>query len=76
MVIGSVPAARRVPQLARVLEQLRAAGVPSWAVAAEAGISHGALSEIARNKRHVTPDVAKRIAKAIGCDPSELFPEL
>jgi len=47
---------------------------PGWAVAAEAGISPSLLSMITRGGARATEANARAIAKALGRDPSELFP--
>jgi transcriptional regulator with XRE-family HTH domain len=71
----TIPAARRVRPLARALTEARAAGVPQWAVAEEAGISPGLLSTIARGKASATDTVAEAVARALGRPVRELFPE-
>jgi len=72
---ATIPAARRVRPITRALSVARAAGVPQYAIAAEAGISEALLSMISHGDAPATPEVAKRIAQALGCSPRDLFPE-
>jgi transcriptional regulator with XRE-family HTH domain len=71
----TIPAARRVRPLSRALTELQALGIPAWAVAEEAGISPALLSMVARGRTSVSPSTAEAIGRALGRDPSELFPE-
>lgn len=69
-----IPAARRVSPLTRALEEARAAGIPQWAVAEEAGISPALLSMVARGRIRATRSSCEAIARALGRQVSELFP--
>jgi transcriptional regulator with XRE-family HTH domain len=70
------PAASRLTPLRRALNLVRAQGIPQRAVAAEAGVPPSLLTMIASGERLPTPDVAARIASALGLEPEQLFPGL
>jgi transcriptional regulator with XRE-family HTH domain len=72
----SIPAARRVRPLSRAITRARVQGVPMYAIAEEAGITKGYLSDIASGKERPSLDVAARIAAALGDDVADLFPGL
>jgi hypothetical protein len=61
--------------LARALAEARALGVPSYAVAEEAGISASLLSMMTRGRARVTDENAVAIAAALGRTVAEVFPE-
>ncbi|HET9125005.1 MAG TPA: helix-turn-helix transcriptional regulator [Solirubrobacteraceae bacterium] len=70
----TIPAADEATRLRRALRLvwLRAA-VTQQDVARAAGISPGYLSRIANGTRPATPEVAQRIAAALGLEVDELF---
>jgi transcriptional regulator with XRE-family HTH domain len=51
----------------------RALGIDQHSLAREAGISQSTLSLIEKGDRQPAPDVAKRIAQAIGIEVDDLF---
>jgi transcriptional regulator with XRE-family HTH domain len=72
--LATIPAARRLPPLRRALNAARIQGVPAYIVAEEAGISKAMLSRVASGDVPATPETAKRIARALGCPVTQLFP--
>jgi transcriptional regulator with XRE-family HTH domain len=58
------------------LAQLRAQGTYGYEVAADAGIPPNRLSEFARGQRQPAPEVAARIADAIGKPVEQFWPDL
>lgn len=73
---ATIPAARHVRPLTRALTRARAIGIPQYAIAAEAGISESLLSMISNGRVPATPEVARRVASALGEPVAHLFPEL
>jgi transcriptional regulator with XRE-family HTH domain len=71
----TIPAAAQLTPLRRALNMVRAnAGIPAAAVARHADISPSLLSMIASGAARATPDVAERIAAALGLPVEDLFP--
>lgn len=71
-----IPAARQLQPLRRALNLVYIhAGITARAVAAEADISPSLLNMIAAGERRATPEVAERIARALGLPVQDLFPE-
>jgi transcriptional regulator with XRE-family HTH domain len=76
LLLEAIPAARHISPLRRALNIAREQGVPQHLVAREARIATGHLSAIANGDFRPTPEMAQRIAAALGCTMRELFPDL
>lgn len=61
---------------ARLRVAREAGGISRADLAERLGITVGSLGDIEADRRNVSLDTANRVAKAIGCDPHSIDPDL